>query len=63
MSVKKADFIVPFARHFLFFSYPSFCYLRHLIKQNAPFHRVICIISSCEMGQITRPFASNHFAF
>ena len=36
-------------------------HLCHFIAQNAPFHRVFCVILSCEMSQITRPFAPHHF--
>ena len=34
-------------------------HLCHFIAQNAPFHRVFCVILSCEMSQIAPSLFSN----
>lgn len=34
-------------------------HLCHFIAQNAPFHRVFCVILSCEMSQIAPSLSSN----
>lgn len=45
------------ALHFI--SSKAVCHLCHFIAQNAPFHRVFCIILSCEMSQIAPSLFSN----
>ena len=35
------------------------CYLRHFIVSSASFHRVICVISRCEISLMTRQFLAN----
>ena len=45
------------ASHFI--SSKVACHLCHFIAQNAPFHRVFCVILSCEMSQIAPSLSSN----